>query len=175
MSSAFDQARPCRPVVVSGSIDASVSDLWEAISTPGNLEQAHPYCARNPVVRWPGPGSCDEVHYLCGWVYRREFTDWADGNGYDLTIGAEGEQSSKVSWRIATTAPGGSTLSIAIWPRTVMGSVPPWLERSAQRAYVRPLLRRYLRSVVQGFDWYLATGRPVSDNQFGRHPWFSGR
>jgi hypothetical protein len=175
MSSASDEPDESLQVTCTRSMDASTSDLWEAISMPGNLENTHPFCARNPVVVWPGPGARDDVHYLSGWVYRREFTDWVDGLGYDLLIGAEGEQQSMVSWRIAPIAPGGSSLTITIRPRTLRGSVPAWLERPAQFAYVRPLLRRYLASVVQGVDWYLSSGQPVSKNQFGRHPWFSER
>ena len=39
--------------------------------------------------------------------------------------------------------------------------------------YIRPLLRKYLFSVVNGFEYYLQTGKPVSKNHFGVHPWFS--
>ena len=81
----------------SRSIAAGPADIWTAISTPHNLEHAHPFCARNPVMVWPGASSCDEVHYLSGWVYVRQFTDWTDGAGYDLRIGSEGQSVSTVT------------------------------------------------------------------------------
>ncbi len=41
--------------------------------------------------------------------------------------------------------------------------------------YIRPLLKKYLYSVVNGFEYYLQTGKPVSKNHFGAHPWFSAK
>lgn len=173
MSAALDEPSALPEVTVSHSMSASAPEVWGAISMPGNLEYAHPFCERNPVTVWPGCGARDEVHYLSGWIYRREFTNWIDGVGYDLRIGAEGEPPSAVSWRIARVDSGGSSLTITIQPRRLEGAVPAWLERPAQLMYVRPLLRRYLSSVVRGFESYIASGRPVMKNQFGRHPWFS--
>jgi hypothetical protein len=34
-------------------IPVSAERLWEIISRPGNLELAHPFCARNPVLARP--------------------------------------------------------------------------------------------------------------------------
>lgn len=160
---------------VSRSIAATPSDLWAAISAPGNLEHAHPFCARNPVGEWPGPHARDEVHYLSGWIYRRQFTDWIDGVGYDLTIGSPGEHPSQVSWRISDGETSGrADLTIAIRPRP-LDRIPILVQRPVQFAYVRPLLRNYLDSVVRGFGWWITSGEPVPKNQFGRHPWFSDR
>jgi hypothetical protein len=162
------------PVSVTHEIAATPVDVWASISEPGNLEWAHPFCAHNPVSVWPGPESRDEVHYLSGWVYRREFTDWIDGVGYDLRIGSEGEHPSLVSWRIAERAAGGVDFTITIRPRP-LDRIPRLAQRAAHLAYVRPLLGRYLDSVVRGFEWWVTTGDPVTKNQFGRHPWFSER
>jgi len=38
---------------------------------------------------------------------------------------------------------------------------------------VRPMLSKYLSSVVRGFEWYVIRGEPVPGNQFGSHRWFS--
>lgn len=159
-------------VTVTRSIGAAPADVWAAISAPGNLEYAHPFCARNPVTVWPGSGSRDEVQYLSGWVYERRFTDWIDGVGYDLEIGSQGEQRSRVSWRITDGGAGRADLTITIRPRPI-DRVPRLAQRAVQFGYVRPLLRRYLDSVVAGFEWWVTSGEPVPNNQFGRHPWFS--
>jgi hypothetical protein len=163
-----------RSVTVSRSIATTPADLWAAISAPGNLEYAHPFCAQNPVTAWPGSDARDEVHYLSGWIYRREFTDWIEGVGYDLRIGSSGEDPSEVSWRITSGAPGRAELTITIQPRP-LDQIPRLAQCPVQLAYVRPLLRRYLTSVVRGFEWWVTTAQPVPDNQFGRHPWFSER
>ena len=38
---------------------------------------------------------------------------------------------------------------------------------------VHPMLKAYLSSVVQEFEWYAKRGEPVPRNQFGSHPWLS--
>ena len=37
------------PVKISTIVHASAREVWQLISTPGNLEKFHPYCAKNPV------------------------------------------------------------------------------------------------------------------------------
>ena len=39
--------------------------------------------------------------------------------------------------------------------------------------YLRPKMKKYLDSVVKGFNHYITTGKPVKRNQFGSHSWFS--
>jgi hypothetical protein len=160
------------PVSVTQPIAASTDDVWAAISMPGNLEYGHPFCKRNPVTAWPGAGSRDEVHYLSGWVYERQFNRWIDGVGYDLAIGAHGEPTSLVSWRVAAVGQANCTLTITVCPH-VLQRMPTALRWLPHVAYLRPMLRRYLSSVARGFEWYVSRQEPVPRNQFGSHPWFS--
>jgi hypothetical protein len=159
-------------VRVRHAIAAPADRVWAAISAPGYLEDCHPFCERNPVTSWPGSGSRDEVHYLSGWVYERRFVRWIDGAGYDLEIGSRGEAASFVTWRIEPDGAGACALTITILPRPVG---PAGLRRLASLVYVRPLLRRYLRSVVRGVEWFVVRGEPVTHDRFGSHPWFSAR
>lgn len=160
------------PVRVTIPIAAPVGEVWSAISRPGSLELCHPFCATNPVLAWPGIGSRDEVHYYNGLVYERRFVGWWDGVGYDLEIGEPGRRMSAVRWRIEPADRRTSTLAITVYPWLLRGIPVPirWLPH---RAYLKPLLQRYLSAVVRGFDWYVTTGTPVTRNQFGPHPWFS--
>ncbi len=160
------------PVGVTGSIPAPASDVWTAISMPGNLEYCHPFCAQNPVKTWPGIGSRDEVHYLNGLVFERRFSRWIEGVGYDLNIGRIGGRSSFVSWRIGRVDEENSTLGIIVYPHVLQG-VPVAIRWLPHLFRVRPLLTGYLSSVLQGFEWYVKRGEPVPRNQFGSHPWFS--
>lgn len=160
------------PIGITQPIAAPASEVWAAISMPGNLEPCHPFCAQNPVSVWPGPESHDEIHYLSGRVYERRFSRWIDGVGYELEIGARGEKTSHVSWRVEPVEPSASTLSITVYPHVVQG-VPVPLRWLPHIAYVRPMLSRYLSSVVRGFEWYVTRSEPVPRNQFGSHPWFS--
>lgn len=160
------------PVAVAGAIAVPLPTLWEAISMPGNLELCHPFCAKNPVHTWPGEDARDEVHYLSGLVFERRFCRWIDGTGYDLEIGRRGGQSSFVSWRIQPKAREESTLRIAVYPH-VLQRLPAAIRWLPHGLRVRPMLLKYLSSVVRGFEWYLCRHEPVPRDQFGPHPWFS--
>ena len=39
--------------------------------------------------------------------------------------------------------------------------------------YIRPKLRNYLKSVLNGFSYYSRTGKSVPRNNWGKHSWFS--
>jgi hypothetical protein len=162
------------PVAVAAPIAASTERVWEVISSPGNLEPCHPFCAKNPVDVWPGASSRDEVHYLNGLVFERRFRHWIDGVGYDLEIGERGGPTSFVSWRISSDAGAESTLRIAVFPH-VLQRVPVVVRWLPHVLRLRPMLTKYLSSVVRGFEWYVTRGEAVPRNQFGSHPWFSGR
>ncbi|MGI9224039.1 MAG: SRPBCC family protein [Woeseiaceae bacterium] len=160
------------PVGAEKMIAAPAQEVWMAISTPGNLEVCHPFCSSNPVGIWPGPASQDEVHYLSGWVYERRFLHWHDGIGYDLEIGRCGGGRSYVSWRITPVDKNRCVLSITVYPHVLQNwpTVVRWIPHLLR---LRPMLKKYLESVVKGFEWYVVRGERVSRDQFGRHPWFS--
>ena len=162
------------PVSVERIIEAPAGEVWDVISAPGNLELCHPFCASNPVQAWPGPDSRDEVHYLSGWVYERRFRQWIDGVGYDLEVGRHGGGQSSVSWRITPIDESRCALRITVCPAGLQG-LPVVFRWIPHMLRLRPLLRRYLDSVVRGFDWYVTRREPVPRNAFGSHPWFSRR
>lgn len=160
------------PIAVTHSIPTPAADVWAAISMPGNLELCHPFCESNPVMKWPGPESRDQVHYLSGWVYERRFRNWIESVGYDLHIGRPGGRTSFVSWRIEPTDAQHCDLTVSIRPHALqhLSTTIRWLPHLL---WLRPRLNSYLSSVVQGFEWYVTRGEPVPRNHFGRHPWFS--
>jgi hypothetical protein len=160
------------PVASERVIAAPAEQVWDAISTPGNLESCHPFCASNPVQVWPGPDSRDEVHYLSGWVYERRFHRWHEGVGYDLEIGRQGSGTSLVIWRIMPVDEDSCSLKITVYPH-VLQSWPALVRWIPFMLRIRPMLKKYLDSVVRGFEWYVVRGESVPRNQFGRHPWFS--
>ncbi len=168
-----DARREPKPITVREAIAVAPEAVWSVISTPGYLESSHPFCARHPVEVWPGADSVDRVEYYNGRVIERRFTGWIDGVGYDLEVfDANGRQAS-VSWRI-TSRDAGAMLSIALVPR-MLDHLPPVRRGFQYAAVVRPMMRRYLRSVVRGVSWRVTTGQSVRRNQFGSHVWFSRR
>jgi len=160
------------PVAVQRNIAAPAGDVWDVISTPGNLGACHPFCLKNPVLAWPGPDARDELYYLNGWVFERQFFRWIEGVGYDLEIGRRGGGKTVVSWRIEPRSDGACTLGITTYPH-MLQNMPPLIRWLPHLLRVRPLLRAYLEHVVKGFEWYVVHREPVQHNQFGTHPWFS--
>ncbi|NOR15931.1 MAG: hypothetical protein GQ544_09510 [Candidatus Aminicenantes bacterium] len=153
-------------------IDAPSEKVWEIISSPGNLENCHPFCESNPVEKWPGKESVDYVNYCNGLKFVRNFTDWYDGVGYELTIGKEKGRKSRVIWRIDAIDDAASYLSITIYPHDI-NRYPSFAKTIVHYLYIKPTLHKYLTSVLNGFKWYITTKKPVQKNQFGTHKWFS--
>jgi hypothetical protein len=160
------------PICVNFIMPAPAEKVWEIISTPEILEKTHPFCKRNTVQAWLGVGSKDTIEYYNGRIMHREFYYWNVGGGYDLLISREGGRKSKVSWRIKSEGKEKSRLLITIFPNNLQEL--SWLRALLQYyTIVRPMLKKYLRSVLKGFDYYIRTGKPVTKNQFGTHKWFS--
>ena len=160
------------PVSATRQIKAPAEKIWAVISSPGNLAHCHPFCKNNPVEKWPGQGSLDTVYYYSGWVYHRQFTEWIDGVGYDLEIGRKKGSKSIVSWRIHRKNNSASDLNITVFPQGLQ-KYSVFIRWLPHFAYLRPMLKSYLISVVKGFEWYITTGELVTRNQFGSHKWFS--
>jgi len=160
------------PVSKSIIIKEPPKKVWEVISKPGILELCHPFCKLNPVENWDGNKSIDFVIYNNGLRYERIFTDWIDGIGYDLLIGRRNGKKSKVIWRINKTSSSSSELKIKIFPYEI-NQYPKFVMPVINLFFIGPQLRKYLSSVIKGFNYYITEGKPVQKNQFGTHTWFS--
>ena len=160
------------PVRVTATIAAPLQEVWKLISSPGNLIQFHPYCSKNPVMKWQEENSRDEVHYYSGLVYEREFYDWIDRTGYDLLIGKRGGERSLVSWRLKEIDSSKCMISIEV-RSAFMLRYAKIMRIFVHIFWLRPKLYQYLSSVTKGIKWKMESGQNVSQNQFGLHPWFS--
>ena len=146
-------------------------DLWEIISNPSNLEKFHPFCFKNPVIKWPGEKSIDEVHYYNGLILERNIKNWFDKKGYDLFIGKKDGKQSFVSWEIQEIS-GKTSLKITIYP---------WIYNQGFKIiqflpffiFVKPQLQKYINSVLKGLNYFINSNKPVIKNQFGSHRLFS--
>ena len=153
-------------------IDAPKSEVWKLISTPGNLNDSHPFCKENTVQNWPGEESVDTLEYLNGFVLVRKFQTWIEGEGYSLMIGRDGGRQSYVEWSISEISENKSMLKIRVHPHILSD----WSRITASLAYllyIRPKLRKYLFSVTRGFKWHINNKKKIPRNHFGKHPWFS--
>ena len=157
------------------NLDCSPKDTWSIISTKSHLELFHPFCEKNPVKKWPGKGAVDELQYLNGWLFERNFLNWYENEGYDLLFGRKYGRQSYVSWRIAPTKyPTRSRISITIYP-FVFNTGSKFFQKIPFSLFVKPQLDSYLRSVLGGLQWYVINQTPISRNHFGIHKWFSSK
>ena len=145
-------------------------DVWKVISAKESLELFHPYCLQNKVILW-GNVKVDEIVYLNGLTFVREFTSWKVNHGFELTIGKKDGKKSKVKWEIKKSG-SGCLISITVWPYK-SNKVHKILYPFVNVFIIRPKLRSYLGFVLKGLDFYLTNKKVVKNNQFGRHPWFS--
>tara|TARA_Y100000748_G_scaffold205504_1_gene172048 strand:- start:256 stop:756 length:501 start_codon:yes stop_codon:yes gene_type:complete len=153
-------------------IDAPKSEVWKSISSPGNLNDSHPFCQENTVQKWPGEQSVDTLEYLNGFVLIREFQTWDEGEGYSLMIGRDGGRQSFVEWSISEMSEKRTILKIRVHPHLLSDS-NRITASLAYLFYIRPKLRKYLFSVTRGFKWQIENKKRIPRNHFGKHPWFS--
>ena len=81
-------------------IDSSKTEVWKIISSERNLDKFHPFCKTNEVISWDGNNFIDRIEYYNGRKLERNFTQWLEGEGYDLIIGDSRGNDSVVSWRL---------------------------------------------------------------------------
>ena len=153
-------------------IEAPKSVVWNQISSPGNLNDSHPFCLENRVLKWHGKDSIDTLEYLNGFVLVRRFQTWEEGDGYSLKVGREGGRQSFVVWELSEVSENRTMLKIRVYPHLLSD----WNRITASLAYIfyiRPKLRKYLFSVTRGFEWHIMNQKKTPRNHFGSHPWFS--
>ena len=145
--------------------------LWKTISSPNYLNDTHPYCDNNSVIHWEKDLHEDELVYLNGLTYRRKFSDWKPGEGYDLWIGNSNKKQSFVEWRIKEEE-NGVRLSITVYP-LLLSTWPKIFSFLPYFLYINIKLKSYLNSVLSGIEWFIEENTPVPRNKFGKHSWFS--
>ena len=90
-----------RSVTQSIVLNANQKQVWELISSPGHLNHVHPFCQSNKAINWEDNHHQDELIYLNGLTYYREFIDWNEKNGFDLIIGTKNGKKSNVKWTLS--------------------------------------------------------------------------
>ena len=87
-------------------------------------------------------------------------------------IGRKGGRKTEVHWDIDPVNDTKSKLTIRLLIPHLQKS-PTIIRWFPHFLYLRPNMKKYLNSVVGGYDYYITTGEAVHKDQFGTHPWFS--
>ena len=142
----------------------------EIISRDGNLNYVHPFCKDNYSISWDGINSIDVLEYLNGLKFIREFMTWEPEIGYSLLIGTKnGKKSCCLENKLKNYK---NYLSITVYPH-FMRKYPKIILLFPHKIIVEPYLKKYLKSVIGGIDYYLKNRKNSSRNYFGKHEWFS--
>tara|TARA_B100000965_G_C19255268_1_gene610561 strand:+ start:37 stop:567 length:531 start_codon:yes stop_codon:yes gene_type:complete len=152
-------------------ISTSAENLWKLISSPGHLNLVHPFCKKNEILVWNKDEHKDILVYLNGLRYEREFILWNENKGYSLLIGEAFEKTSKVDWKIESKN-RFTYLRIRVSPY-LFEKLPKFLYLPLFYLVISPMLKNYLKSVLNGIEWYTVKNTPVTKNMFGKHLWFS--
>ena len=152
-------------------ISCDLNTVWKIISTKSNLELFHPFCKKNKVIKWSRENSVDQIEYLNGSIFQREFSQWEEKVGYDLFIRQIEKPQSFVQWRLKKNEQNCEH-EITVFPYLFNrgNKIIFWLP---YHLVVKPILSNYLASVVNGLKLYAEKGSPTPKNHFGRHIWFS--
>jgi len=98
------------------SLKNEKKDVWNAISSHGNLNFFHPFCKKNEVIEVDENSiKKDFLIYLNGIIFEREFYQWEKMKGYKLMIGKKNGKKSKVIWKISENK-NYTSLSIKVFP-----------------------------------------------------------
>ena len=151
--------------------DYSVENLWEVVSSPNYLNNVHPFCKENSIIKWKHDHHEDKILYLNEKTYIRKFVSWRPLKGYDLWIGDNNRDQSYVEWRLEKVG-SRSKLTITVYP-FLLSAWPRIFSFLPYFLYINIKLKSYLFSVLSGIDWYIKENTPVPKNQFGKHSWFS--
>lgn len=143
--------------------------VWDTISLKNGLELFHPFCLKNKEIR--GDKKSDELVYLNGLTYIREFTSWKSNQGFELNIGSKNGKKSKVQWQLQSSGMG-CELKISVFPYK-SSKISKFLYPLVNFFVIKPRLKKYLQSVLKGLKYFLDHKQKVKKNQFGEHPWFS--
>lgn len=143
--------------------------VWDTISLKNGLELFHPFCLKNKEIR--GDKKSDELVYLNGLTYIREFTSWKPNQGFELNIGSKNGKKSKVQWQLQSSGMG-CELKISVFPYK-SSKISKFLYPLVNFFVIKPKLKKYLQSVLKGLKYFLDHKQKVKKNQFGEHPWFS--
>ena len=96
--------------------------------------------------------------------------EWTENNGYALFIGTENKPKSYVRWELASIDQC-TEIKISVAPYFMM-NIPKIISFLPFKIYIEPMLKKYLRVVLNGLNDYADPKQSYKKNRFKYHPWF---
>ena len=158
------------PVSYTINLEFDKTKVWSILSKKEHLNLFHPFCKKNIAYSWNKKSREDSLEYLNGVKLHRNFFEWNEGSGFKLIIGRKDGKKSKVIWEVKGDK--NTKVKITVYPHILSG-VNKLFYLFAYIFVIRPGLKKYLKSVLLGLEWYLKNQRPIPNNHFGSHKWFS--
>jgi len=158
------------PISYSIDLNFDKKAVWSVLREKEHLNLFHPFCKKNNAQLWNDKSKKDSLEYLNGVILYRDFFFFFLGVGCNLNIGTNYVEKSKVIWELKGDKT--SNLRITVYPH-IYGDKNIIIYLFAYLIFIRPGLKKYLKSVLLGLEWYLKNQRPIPNNQFGSHKWFS--
>lgn len=158
------------PISYSIDLNFDKNAVWSVLREKEHLNLFHPFCKKNNAQLWNDKSKKDSLEYLNGVILYRDFFEWNEGVGFKLNIGTKNGKKSKVIWELKGDKT--SNLRITVYPH-IYGDKNIIIYLFGYLIFIRPGLRKYLKSVLLGLEWYLKNQKPVPKNQFGSHKRFS--
>jgi hypothetical protein len=90
----------------------------------------------------------------------------------NLKLEKKNGRKSTVKWRLIEKSNSRSNLRITVLPN-IYSNKNFIIYIIAYLFVIRPGISKYLKSVLNGYKWYLVNRTPVPRNHFGSHKWFS--
>lgn len=134
-------------MVLRGATNGSMLFSPVAIAKPGGLTDWHPFM---------------EKHITNSW----------DGIGYDLRVTENGKRPNRAIWRITPVDENKCILRIT-GEVDFIKKLPLPIRWTLLKFKLKPLYTQYLFQILEGFAHYAETGKRVTRDQFGPHPFFS--
>lgn len=153
-------------VVVDFKLDFPAEKIIAAMSRPQWLLQMHPFVKEHESGREPPPGVLghkDKVVYYSGITADRVVCK-TDAN--DMAVKVEVSIGGQLIAK-AVTAMAFTNTTAGCDCRFSIERDKPFAEEEIA------LQKDYLEKTMQGFSYYVNTGKPVLKNQFGSHPYYS--
>ena len=138
------------PISYKLNLNFDRDSVWSVLAEKEHLNLFHPFCKKS-VAQLMGHDKTkrDSLEYLNGVILHRDFFEWNEGIGFKLNIGTKNGKKSKVIWELK----GGKTssLRITVYPH-IYSDKNSIIYLFAYLIFIRPGLRRYLKSVLLGLE-----------------------